>query len=279
MRRSTVVRAIEPRPRGLVAAAGSRDGRHLRRGRRRQARRQRRHQLAVGDRGGLLRHVHAGGLRPAGDRLLARQERRHGGREDPHELLDRGAPVLGRRLRVRLRRRSGPRHRHARVLPARLRRPADGVPDHGPVGRDDRVEVVLPVRLLRRLAGDRLGHDARADQVRRLRHLRDRLQLPDLPDRLGLGLRRRLAADLDRDAGLRRLDGGPPHRRDRGPGGPPAPRAAGSGSTGRTASRGPSRGTTCRCSGSGCSSCGWAGSGSTRARRSTRSTGASPRSC
>ena len=28
-----------------------------------------------------------------------------------------------------------------------------------------------------------------------------------------------------------------------------------------------------------CSSCGWAGSGSTRARRSTRSTGASPRSC
>ena len=101
----------------------------------------------------------------------------------------------------------------------------------------------------------------------------------DLPDRLGLGLRRRLAADLDRHAGLRRVDGGPPHRRDRGPGGAPAPRAEARASTGRTASRGPSRGTTCRSSGSACSSCGWAGSGSTRARRSTRSTGASPRSC
>ena len=42
--------------------------------------------------------------------------------------------------------------------------------------RDDRVEVVLPVRLLRRLARDRLGHDARADQVRRLHHLRRRLR-------------------------------------------------------------------------------------------------------
>ena len=51
----------------------------------------------------------------------------------------------------------------------------------------DRVEVVLPVRLLRRLAGDRLGHDARAHQVRRLRHLRDRLQRAHLPDRLATG--------------------------------------------------------------------------------------------
>ena len=36
-----------------------------------------------------------------------------------------------------------------------------------------------------------------------------------LPDRLGLGLRRRLAAGQRRHAGLRRLDGGPPDRRDR----------------------------------------------------------------
>ena len=58
-------------------------------------------------------------------------------------------PVLGRRLRVRVRRRPRPRHRHPRVLPARLRRSAEGVPDHGAVRRDDRGEVVVPVRLLR----------------------------------------------------------------------------------------------------------------------------------
>ena len=97
------------------------------------------------------------------------------------------------RLRLRVRRRPGDVIGDARVLPARLRRPADGVPGHGLLRRHDRVEVVLPVRLLRGLAGDRLGHDARADQVRRLHHLRDRLLGADLPDRLALGLRRRLA--------------------------------------------------------------------------------------
>ena len=53
--------------------------------------------------------------------------------------------------------------------------------------------VVLPVRVRRGLAGDRLGHDARADQVRRLRHLRDRLLGAHLSDRRPLDLRRRLA--------------------------------------------------------------------------------------
>ena len=47
--------------------------------------------------------------------------------------------------------------------------------------RGDLGEVVVRVRLLRGLAGDRLGHDARADQVRRLLDLRDRLLGADLP--------------------------------------------------------------------------------------------------
>ena len=47
-----------------------------------------------------------------------------------------------------------------------------------------------------------------------------------LPDRLALGLRRRLAADQPRHAGLRRFDGGPPDRRDRRPRGAAASRAA-----------------------------------------------------
>ena len=79
-------------------------------------------------------------------------------------------------------------------------------------GRD---AVVLPVRLLRRLAGDRLGHDARARQVRRVRDLRDRLLVAHLPDRRALDLRWRLAGDAVRRAGLRRFDGRPPDRRDR----------------------------------------------------------------
>ena len=186
------------------------------------------------------------GLRLPRDRLLARQERRDDRREDPRELLDRGDHVLRDRLRVRLRRRG--HHRPRRVLPARLRRPADGVPGHGPVRRDRAVEVVLPVHLLRRLAGDRLGHDARADQVRRVHHLRDRLRRVHLPDRVALGLRRRLAAVQHRHAGLRRLDGRPHDRRDRRPGGAAAARSRGAGSTAPTASRGRSPGTTCRCS-------------------------------
>ena len=100
--------------------------------------------------------------------------------------------------------------------------PLKAFPVMGLSGRDGRVEVVLPVRLLRRLAGDRVGHDARAHQVRRLHHLRGRLRVDHLPDRLALGLRRRLPADGPlarhghrRHAGLRRLDGRPPDRRHR----------------------------------------------------------------
>ncbi len=152
----------------------------------------RRDQLALGDRRRLLRDVHAGGLRVPRDRLLARQERRHG--RSP---------------------RSSSTSRSRRSCTTRSASPSpsasgdiighDGffLRDYGDPQRRSRswgcrtrrrVEVVLPVRLLRRLAGDRLGHDARADQVRRLHHLRDRLRRVHLPDRVALGLRRRLAA-------------------------------------------------------------------------------------
>ena len=105
-----------------------------------QSARQRRDQLDLGGRRRLPRDVHAGGLRVPGDRLLPRQERGHRGREDPHELLDRRAHVLGGGLRLRLRRRRLG-HRDPRILPARLRRPAEGLRRHGPLGRADEVEV------------------------------------------------------------------------------------------------------------------------------------------
>ena len=197
-----------------------------------------------------------------GDRLLPRQERRHDRREDLDELLDRRASVLGRRLRVRLRRRrSGHVIGDTGFFLRDYGDPQTAFPIMGFSDAHDRGEVPLPVRVLRRLAGDRLGHDARADQVRRLRHLRDRLLRADLPDRLALGLRRRLAAGQRRHAGLRRLDGGPPHRCDRRPGGAAAARRRARASTAPTASRGRSRGTTCRCSASASSSCwiGWFG--------------------
>ena len=72
------------------------------------------------------------------------------------------------------------------------------------------------------------------------------------PIGVALGLRRRLAAGERRHAGLRRLDGGPPHRRDRRARGAAAARRRVAASTARTASRGRSRATTCRCSASAC---------------------------
>ena len=141
----------------------------------------------------------------------------------------------------------------AGLLPARLRRSAEGV--RRSMGLSDATiesKWLFQFIVLRRLAGDRLGHDARAHQVRRLRHLRRRVRRPDLPDRLALGLRRRLAADQPRHAGLRRLDRGPPDRRHRRARGAAAARRRAAASTARTARRGRSRATTCRCSASAC---------------------------
>ena len=72
---------------------------------------------------------------------------------------------------------------------------ADGLPGDGAVRRGAGSEVAVPVRLLRRIAGHRLGLDAGADQVRGVRDLRGRVRVDHLPDRLPLGVRWRLAAE------------------------------------------------------------------------------------
>ena len=117
--------------------------------------------------------------------------------------------------------------RHQRVLlPLR--------PDGRPGGRSvqrrrlRRDADALRARLLRGLAGDRLGHDPGADQVRRLRDLRDRLRRGGLPAGRARGLGRRPALRHRRQAGdgLRRLLGGPPHRCGRRAGGAAAARPA-----------------------------------------------------
>ena len=145
MRRSTLAaRAIASRcavrPGGAGGAGGRAAGSGIGPGRRhrpeevdrREARPERRREHHLGDRGGLARHVHAGRLRVPGDRLLARQERRHGGREDPDELLDRRDRLVGRRLHVRLQRTGRRRHR---ARGRRLLHPPGAVPLGG--GRRD----------------------------------------------------------------------------------------------------------------------------------------------
>ena len=228
----------------------------------------------LGDRRRGARDVHAGRLPVPGGRLLADEERGHDRAEDPRQLLDRGALLLGGRLRARLRRRRLVRgHARARSWAPANRRsvPGDGVLAGGGAG-----QVLLPVRLLRGVAGDRLGHDDRAHQVRRVPDLRGRLQLADLPDHQPLDLRRRLAPGQPRHAGLRRLDGGAPDRRHRrARGAAPARPAARQVRQRRQAERDPRpqhaarRAWRCWC-------CGSAGSASTRARRSARSAAASP---
>ena len=142
----------------------------------------RRHQLDLGDRGRDGRDVHAGRLRVPRDRLLARQERRHRGREDPHELLDRRASPTGP-CGFAFAFGTGDLIGHTGFFLQDFGDPQTAFPIMGLSDATDRGEVVLPVRLLRRLAGDRLGHDARAHQVRRLHHLRRHLRGRHLPDR------------------------------------------------------------------------------------------------
>ena len=64
--------------------------------------------------------------------------------------------------------------------------------------------LLLPGRLLRGVAGDRLRRDARPHEVHRLRDLRHRVRRLHLPDRRPLDVGRRLAA-AGRLPGLRRL--------------------------------------------------------------------------
>ena len=156
---------------------------------------------------------------------------------------------------------------------AAARLPAAGRRRHQPGGA-----AVLPVRLLRGLAGDRLGHDARADQVQRLRDLRGDLLRGDLPGAQPLDLRRRLAPGERRHAGLRRLDRGAPDRRHRRLRGAAAARPAPGQVRPRRQAAGDPGALDAARRPRACSSSGWAGSASTRARRSARSATASPRS-
>ncbi len=86
-----------------------------------------------------------------------------------------------------------------------------------PVGRRRDSSDAVRDALLRGLAGDRLGHDARADQVRRVRDLCRGLRRDHLPAGRTRRLRRRPARRRWRQAGdgLRRFDRRSPHRRGR----------------------------------------------------------------
>ncbi|CAA9513649.1 MAG: Ammonium transporter, partial [uncultured Rubrobacteraceae bacterium] len=177
------------------------------------------------------RLLHAGRLPAARDRLLAREERGGGGGQDPGQLLHRHHRLVGPRVRPGLRRLRRLRRRLGLLPVLRQRgRRRGGRPLRRDVRRRDLRVLRLPVHVLRRLPGDRLGHDARAHQVHRLPDLRRGLRRPDLPAHRPLGLRRRalLGRQLHRQrgAGLRGLLRGPPHGRHRGVRGAPPARAA-----------------------------------------------------
>ncbi len=94
-----------------------------------------------------------------------------------------------------------------------------------------RGHVLLPGRVLRRLARDRLRRDARPHQVHRLHHLRHRVHRVHLPDGRALDVGWWLAA-AGRLPGLRRLVDRPPAGRARGARRHARPRARASGSSG-----------------------------------------------
>ena len=136
---------------------------------------QRGDQLDLGDGRGAARDLHAGGLRVPGDRLLAR-------RRTPAPWSRRSSPT-SRSPRSCTGRSASPSPSASATIIGHdgffLRGygdPQTAFPVMGSLRRHDRDEVDVPVLVLRRLAGDRLGDDARADQVRRLHHLRDRLR-------------------------------------------------------------------------------------------------------
>ena len=204
---------------GLVAAlavpaAALADGGDVAERRRRQVPGRRGDQLGLGDRRRPPRDVHAGRASVPGDRLLARQERGRRGREDPRRTSRSRDRLLGGRLRARVRRRRLARRRLRLLLTSATRRERRRRLS-GRVNGHARRALLLPVRLLRGVAGDRLGDDARAHQVRRL-HLYAvvfaAIIYPLVAHWIFGGGWLQVE---DRHAGLRRLDGGPPDRRDR----------------------------------------------------------------
>ena len=187
---------------------------------------------------GAARDVHAGRLRVPRDRLLARQERRHGDREGPDELLDRRALLLGRRLRVRVRRIGDIIGTHGFFL-RDFGDPQTAFPIMGL--SDATVEAKWFFQFVFCAVSLAIVWGTTLERIKFGVYVIYAVVFAggDLPDRLGLGVRRRLAAGQPRHAGLRRVDGRPPDRCD----GRPRRAAACSGragaSTAPTASRGP----------------------------------------
>ena len=174
---------------------------------------------------GVLRDVHAGRLRVPRDRLLARQERRHRGGEGPDELLDRRLAYWAVRLRLRVRRPATSSVTHGFFLQD-FGDPQTAFPIMGL--SDATVEAkwffqfvfcAVSLAIVWGTTLERIKFGVYAIYAVDLRGAH-------LPDRLALGLRRRLAAVEPRHAGLRRLDGRPPDRRHRRARGAAAPRAA-----------------------------------------------------
>ena len=185
-----------------------------------------RHEHDLGRPGRDPRDVHAGGLRLPGGRADADEERRpHRGEERPRPG-DRVARLLRRRLRHRLRRRRQRAVGRLR-LPAVRRRAADDRSVSVQLVRADprRRGLSLRGRLLRSVAGDRVGRHGRTDAAVGLLRVRRRLHA-DLLARLALDLEPRRLAVLEGHAGLRRLDRRPLPGCARGPRGGAAARAA-----------------------------------------------------
>ena len=167
------------------------------------------------------------GLRVPGDRLLAGQERRHGRREDPRRTSRSPRSATGRsasRSRSAAHRQD---HRHARVLPARLRRPAPRR-SRSWASSDATIEAKFFFQFVFCAVSLAIVWGTTLERIKFGVYVIYAVVFCALiyPIALGLGLRRRLAAGQHRHAGLRRLDGGPPHRRDRRAGRAAAPRPA-----------------------------------------------------
>ena len=182
-----------------------------------------RDQHGVGAHRGDPRDVHAGGVRVPRGRPHAHEERRpHRGEErpDPRHRLRR---LLPRRLRARVRRRRKRPRRRLGLLPVDRRAPDRRRGSLLVVQRDPGIgRLHVRGRLLRRLAGDRVGRDGRADEAVGVLRLRRDLH-GRLLRRLPLDLEPGRLALLEGHAGLRGLDGRPlPGRPRRARGGDPA---------------------------------------------------------
>ena len=218
----------------LVPSVGF--GRHARSGGQWLVPRIDRDQHDLGDRRRLHGDAHAGRLHVPGDRLLAREERGHGRREDPHELLDRrlmfwacgfalafGAPVSD----------SFNVFGDKGFFLQGFGDPATAFPVIGIF--DVTVEAKFFFQFVFCAVSLAIVWGTTLERIKFGVYIIYSVVFAgaDLPARRPLGVRRWLPAERRlarhrhrRHAGLRRLDGGPPHRCDRRAGGAAAARPA-----------------------------------------------------